>query len=44
MSTFAGETARIKLFGLAMYSEMSVLVCFSISLGWSPMGTWNFKR
>ena len=27
------------LLGLAMYSEMRFRVCFSISLGWSPMGT-----
>lgn len=41
MSTFAGETARIILFGFAMYSEMRFLVCFSISVGWSPIGTWE---
>ncbi len=39
MSTFAGETARIRLLGLAIYSEMRFRVCFSISVGWSPMGT-----
>jgi hypothetical protein len=33
MSTFAGETARIMLLGLAMYSEMRFRVCFSISVG-----------
>lgn len=33
MSTFAGETARTMLLGLAMYSEMRVRVCFSMSVG-----------
>lgn len=40
MSTFAGDTANTMLLGLAMYSEMRFLVCFSISVGWSPMGTY----
>jgi hypothetical protein len=29
----AGETARTILLGLAMYSDIKFLVCFSISLG-----------
>ena len=33
MSTLAGETARMILLGLAMYSEIKFLVCFSISVG-----------
>ena len=40
ISTLAGDTAKIMLLGFAMYSDMSVLVCFSISVGWSPMGTF----
>ena len=40
MSTFAGETAKIMLFGLAMYSEIRFRVCFSMSVGWSPIGTF----
>lgn len=39
MSTFAGDTARMMLLGLAMYSEMRLRVCFSMSVGWSPIGT-----
>jgi hypothetical protein len=39
MSTFAGDTAKMILLGLAIYSEMRFRVCFSISDGWSPMGT-----
>ena len=39
MSTLAGETARTMLLGFAMYSEMRFRVCFSMSVGWSPMGT-----
>lgn len=41
MSTLAGETARMILLGLAMYSEMRFLVCFSMSVGWSPIGTYR---
>lgn len=33
ISTLAGETARIRLLGLAMYSEMRFRVCFSMSVG-----------
>lgn len=39
MSTLAGDTAKIILFGLAIYSVMRLRVCFSISDGWSPIGT-----
>jgi hypothetical protein len=42
-STFAGETARIMLLGLAMYSEIRFRVCFSISVGWSPIGICGEK-
>ena len=44
MSTFAGETARMMLLGLAMYSVMRDRVCFSMSVGWSPMGTFRSEQ
>lgn len=44
MSTLAGETAKTILLGFAMYSEMRLRVCFSMSVGWSPMGTWAYTR
>ena len=31
------------LFGLAIYSEMRFRVCFSISVGWSPIGTYRIE-
>lgn len=43
-STFAGEIARMMELGLAMYSEMRFRVCFSISVGWSPIGTWAISQ
>jgi hypothetical protein len=43
-STFAGETARMTLFGLAMYSVMRFRVCFSMSVGWSPIGTCSCQH
>lgn len=33
MSTLAGETAKTILLGFAMYSEMRLRVCFSMSVG-----------
>ena len=32
------------LLGFAMYSVMRLRVCFSISVGWSPMGTCSSQR
>jgi len=43
MSTFAGDTARTILLGLAIYSDIKFRVCFSMSVGWSPMGTCSAK-
>jgi hypothetical protein len=40
MSTLAGETAKMILFGLAIYSVIRDRVCFSMSVGWSPIGTF----
>lgn len=42
ISTLAGDTARIMLLGLAIYSEIRFRVCFSMSVGWSPMGTYKY--
>lgn len=41
ISTLAGETARMILFGFAINSEMRLRVCFSMSAGWSPIGTYG---
>ena len=37
-STLAGSTAKMIRLGLEMYLKIKFRVCFSMSVGWSPMG------
>lgn len=41
ISVLAAVTARMMEFGLLMNRRMSSLIWSSISLGWSPTGTWT---
>ncbi len=42
MSVFAAVTAKMMQLGLLMYFKISSRICSSISLGWSPTGTWTW--